>query len=78
MLIKRIQFLKLQNDLLEEFKKNIINEFHENTSQEYLLAIICTFHYISYILYNWGTNVVCKFVIIGQIFFSRRVYIKLL
>jgi len=61
---KRLQFLKLQNDLLEEFKQKIIYGFDENTSNEYLLAIICTFQYISHMLYNRGTNVVCIFLII--------------
>ncbi|XP_025419598.1 RAD50-interacting protein 1 isoform X2 [Sipha flava] len=50
----KLQFLKLQTDLLEEFKQKIIGD--ENQSYEYLTEILCTLHYISYILYNWGTN----------------------
>lgn len=31
----------------------------EIESSEYLLEMLCTLHYISYTLYNWGTNMVC-------------------
>ncbi|XP_022164709.1 RAD50-interacting protein 1 [Myzus persicae] len=50
----KLQFLKLQTDLLEEFRQNIIDG--EMESNEYLSEMLCTLHYISYTLYNWGTN----------------------
>lgn len=50
----KLQFLKLQTDLLEEFRQNIVDE--EIESNEYLSEMLCTLHYISYTLYNWGTN----------------------
>ncbi|XP_060843962.1 RAD50-interacting protein 1 [Rhopalosiphum padi] len=50
----KLQFLKLQTDLLEEFRQNIVDG--EIESNEYLSEMLCTLHYISYTLYNWGTN----------------------
>ncbi|XP_060856696.1 RAD50-interacting protein 1 [Metopolophium dirhodum] len=50
----KLQFLKLQTDLLEEFRQNIIDGDIE--SNEHLSEMLCTLHYISYTLYNWGTN----------------------
>lgn len=56
----RLQFLKLQTDLLDEFKQKLIDCEYE--TKEQLLQMLCTLHYVSYILYNWGTNMVCEFL----------------
>lgn len=60
----RLQFLKLQTDLLEEFRQKIIDDSNENETNEYLIEMLCTLHYVTFILNNWGTNVVCKLLII--------------
>ncbi|VVC45233.1 Hypothetical protein CINCED_3A025352 [Cinara cedri] len=53
----KLQFLKLQIDLLEEFKQKIVQLFTENKeSSEYLQEMLCTMHYVRYTLLNWGTN----------------------
>ncbi|XP_050438401.1 RAD50-interacting protein 1 isoform X2 [Adelges cooleyi] len=55
----KLQFLKLQTDLLEEFKTKIIDGYHTRENQntvEDLQQLLCTLHYICYVLYNWGTN----------------------
>jgi len=59
--INRLQFLRLQTDLLEEFKEKIVID-SESQFNEFLVEILCTLHHIVYILNNWGTNMVCLFL----------------
>lgn len=74
MYVYRLQFLKLQTDLLEEFKHKIIECEYE--SNEHLLQKLCTLHYVSYILYNWGTNMVSEFVVVIIIILNSSMYNK--